>query len=387
MKLVAGQKMPLEDAVQGDRITVDVDYGDTSVDVVLFGLSAARRIENENYTVLHSHRASPTREIAMTVGDRTTAFEIDLDALPPSIARLLIVASHERMAMSQAVPLVATVGTASFDAGAACGEERALSLLEIYRHAGRWKVAAVGQGFAGGLPKLVEHLGAEVAGARPAQPAPAPPTPVPQAAPSADRPPPAAVGTVSLDKITLERSQAVSLDKLPGTTGHGPIILNLTWSPRAGHDVDLDLGCLYELSDGTQGIVQALGKAFGSLTRPPYIALDQDDRSGRSSGETIRINGDKLGHIKRLAVFALIYEGAVRWSQTDARASILVPGRPEIEVLIRQGNDRQRVFGLVVIDSAGGSLRVTNHMTNYPNQKEYADATGIYLNWKEGRKD
>jgi len=44
--------------------------------------------------------------------------------------------------------------------------------------------------------------------------------------------------------------------------------------------VDLDLGCLYELADGSKGVVQALGNSFGSLTSPPYISLDGDDRSG-----------------------------------------------------------------------------------------------------------
>ena len=46
--------------------------------------------------------------------------------------------------------------------------------------------------------------------------------------------------------------------------------------------VDLDLGCLYELADGRKGVIQALGNAFGSLNRRPWILLDGDDRTGRS---------------------------------------------------------------------------------------------------------
>lgn len=47
-------------------------------------------------------------------------------------------------------------------------------------------------------------------------------------------------------------------------------------APAGG--VDLDLGCLYELADGSKGIVQALGNSFGALNTHPFIQLDGDDR-------------------------------------------------------------------------------------------------------------
>ncbi|CAM5532179.1 Tellurium resistance OS=Streptomyces glaucescens OX=1907 GN=SGLAU_10870 PE=4 SV=1 [Streptomyces glaucescens] len=34
-------------------------------------------------------------------------------------------------------------------------------------------------------------------------------------------------------------------------------------------NVDLDLGCLYELQDGTKGVVQPLGGYFGDVNAPP----------------------------------------------------------------------------------------------------------------------
>src|SRR5690606_40105293 len=55
--------------------------------------------------------------------------------------------------------------------------------------------------------------------------------------------------------------------------------------------VDLDLGCLYELADGSKGVIQALGNSFGALNTPPYIHLDGDDRTGSSTGgENMHIN-------------------------------------------------------------------------------------------------
>jgi tellurite resistance protein TerA len=37
--------------------------------------------------------------------------------------------------------------------------------------------------------------------------------------------------------------------------------------------IDLDLACLYELSDGTKLVVQALGNQFGAYEKSPYIHL------------------------------------------------------------------------------------------------------------------
>ncbi|MCD8493989.1 MAG: hypothetical protein LRY39_00905 [Alphaproteobacteria bacterium] len=57
--------------------------------------------------------------------------------------------------------------------------------------------------------------------------------------------------------------------------------------------VDLDLGCLYEMQDGTRGALQAFGEKFGNLNAPPYITLSGDERTGNKEGndEFLTING------------------------------------------------------------------------------------------------
>ena len=50
----------------------------------------------------------------------------------------------------------------------------------------------------------------------------------------------------------------------------GPAVVN----------VDLDLAGLYELKDGTKGVVQPLGNFFGDLNAAPYVKLSGDDRFG-----------------------------------------------------------------------------------------------------------
>ena len=113
-------------------------------------------------------------------------------------------------------------------------------------------------------------------------------------------------------KVNLQKGQKVSLVK--GSNGLGEVLINLNWKQPKGlfaKPIDLDLACLYELKDGSKGVVQALGKQFGSLNEKPYIALDGDDRSGASAnGENIRINGRMVSKIKRILIKIWIY---LRW--------------------------------------------------------------------------
>ncbi|MDQ0698925.1 uncharacterized protein involved in tellurium resistance [Streptomyces sp. W4I9-2] len=71
-------------------------------------------------------------------------------------------------------------------------------------------------------------------------------------------------------------------------------------------NVDLDLGCMYELMDGTKGVVQPLGSLIGDLNGPPYVRLSGDDRFGAPSGETVYVNLDQRDQIKRLLFFVYI---------------------------------------------------------------------------------
>ena len=84
--------------------------------------------------------------------------------------------------------------------------------------------------------------------------------------------------------INLTKGNKVNLQK--SAKGLGEILIYLNWNsqPASGgflksllggnKGIDLDLGCLYELNDGTKGAVQALGNSFGSLKEAPYIMLD-----------------------------------------------------------------------------------------------------------------
>lgn len=58
---------------------------------------------------------------------------------------------------------------------------------------------------------------------------------------------------------------------------------------QSPQNLDLDLGYMYELQNGQKGVIQAVGKSFGSKTQSPFIYLDKDDRTGVTEGENMYI--------------------------------------------------------------------------------------------------
>lgn len=135
---------------------------------------------------------------------------------------------------------------------------------------------------------------------------------------------------MNLAKIALTKeAPTVSLTK-SGVTG-GTMRFNLNWGMARGtglfgrkrNDLDLDLCCFYELANGAIGSVRALDRRFGDLNNPPFIRLDQDDRTGSSaSGENIDINLDFTRFFRRILVFTSIYEGARDFRGVHATATL-----------------------------------------------------------------
>jgi len=246
-------------------------------------------------------------------------------------------------------------------------------------------------------------------GSEPETPPAAPPAaPAPPAPSRAVPPAPAAGGGaprpgVSLSKVTLTKaSPQVSFSKTGG--GSGVIRVNLNWSagtptaPTGGgffkrltqaapKGVDLDLGCLWELADGSKGVVQALGNAFGSLHTPPYIALDGDDRSGSNvGGENMSINLAP-GRFRRVLIFAMIYEGAPNWAAVDGVVTLSPVAGPPIEVRLDATSDQARICAVAQLVDERGDL-VVKREVNYVNggQSVLDKMYGWGMNWSPGRK-
>ena len=196
--------------------------------------------------------------------------------------------------------------------------------------------------------------------------------------------------------INLQKGQKVSLKKSSPSAGLGEILVNLNWNAKpkgflAGllsSGIDLDLGCLFELKDGSKGAVQALGNAFGSLNRPPFIALDGDDRTGAAAaGENLRINGNEIKNIQRILVYTFIYEGVANWKQADATVTLKYPGAEDLVVRMDTFNSSNKMCGLVLLENVNDeTFSVEKIVQFYQGHEDLDRAFGWGLRWRAGRK-
>ncbi|WP_433527344.1 TerD family protein [Nocardia pseudovaccinii] len=199
---------------------------------------------------------------------------------------------------------------------------------------------------------------------QPSQPYP-PPTASNQFAPPA-----AASGApVDLSKVSLTKdAPTVSLTKHGATSGTMRVNLNWVTAQTGGgglfgrkraNTLDLDLCCFFELADGRIGSVRALDRSFGALDRPPFIRLDQDDRTGSSTtGENLDINLDHTAQFRRILVFASIYEGANNFQGVQSTATLYPLNSPPIEMIISGCQDNSRDVILAHIENVNGELIV-----------------------------
>ena len=218
--------------------------------------------------------------------------------------------------------------------------------------------------------------------------------------------PPPATG-VNLGKVSLTKSApSVSLTKTAGTTGI--LRVNLNWNSRpagggggflkrlaaaaSSGAIDLDLGCLYEYTDGSKGVIQALGNAFrGQHSLPDgqsIVWLDGDDRSGAASGgENLLVNLEHTQLIRRLLVFALIYEGVPNWGQADAVVTMYPANGPQIEVRLDEHDPRARLCAIAMLENRGGELVVNREVRYVHGGQDVLDRTyGWGMDWTPGRK-
>lgn len=153
--------------------------------------------------------------------------------------------------------------------------------------------------------------------------------------------------------------------------------------------VDIDLGCLYELEDGTRGCVQAFGELMGAFDEAPYIALSGDDRTGGAEGvdEFIRVNGAHWGEIRRLLVYAYIYDGAASWAAIKPHIRVVVPGADPIKIVPDVRDSDLCVCTVALIENQRNGIKLTHLNEYFPGHAEMDRAFGFGLAWADGQKD
>ncbi|GHF04397.1 TerD family protein [Streptomyces morookaense] len=321
-------------------------------------------------------------------GTVTDTFAVGLGVLDPAVERVLFTAAAEdgdfgRVPDVHIRVLDAADGgeLARYDSRDAT-VETVLVLGELYRRHGGWRFRAVGQGWADGPAGLAAAYGAGAA--EPAAPATRPAGP----------------GRVTLTK----QAPAVSLAKQGSTSG--TLHVNLNWqmrqeprgrrarlgrAPAAG--VDLDLGALYELADGTKGVVQALGNSFGSLHRPPYIHLDGDDRTGAAAdGENLSVDLDHAAAFRRILVFVTIYEGAASFAGLHATVTLRPQQGAPVDFALDECTVPSTVCALALLTHDGNGLVVRREARylvpdrGVSPQRTLDRAYDWGLQWTPGRK-
>ncbi len=404
--LTRGQKVKLTDLTSALQLNAEISASGPGLafDFSCFGVDANEQLSDDRYFVFFNQKASPENAIAMNGNGQ---FTFDLSRLPATIKKLVFVATIDgagemRALQNGAFQLKAGgAEVARFDfKGSDFGAEKAIIVAEIYLK-DMWRMAAVGQGFAGGLDALLKHFGGEEAApAATPPPPPPPPAPAPTPAPPRVQPPPPPVAAppaaapVSLTKVTLDkRGEKSKLDLRKGG-GVQPIHINLNWdAPQkkgflaalTNSAPDLDLGCMYRLKSGEAGVIQPLGGIFGSQNSSPYIYLDKDDRSGAArDGENLTIYRPDL--IDLVMVFALVYEGASDFAQVGGRLTIKEPNGNEIFMRLNSPERGRNFCAICTVRAAGGSVEITKEEQYFPGHRDADMRYGFGFRWTAGQK-
>ncbi|WP_063893797.1 TerD family protein [Nocardia sp. Root136] len=380
-------------------------------------LLAGAKVRSDDDFVFYNQAVHPSgavryegKQQGQTVVD---ALSVNLGQVEPQVETIVLAASADGGTFGQFRGLYIRVidaangaEVARFDSSGAT-TETAFVLGELYRRQGAWKFRAVGQGYDSGLAGLATDFGISVDDAAPQQPAPPPPPglpfapppqqqsiPTPPTQPFIPAPPPnrpqqptpqppqpfnpaaqhnppfaqPATPPVNLAKVSLTKeAPSVSLTK-HGATG-GVMRVNLNWTSMAatgrlfgklrGKNIDLDLCCFFELVNGAIGSVRALDRRFGALYEPPFIHLDQDDRTGASiTGENLSVNLDCTQFIRRILVFASIYDGASDFRNVHATVTLNTVNSAPIEMTLDGCTDNSRDAVLFVLENVNGEFVV-----------------------------
>lgn len=155
--------------------------------------------------------------------------------------------------------------------------------------------------------------------------------------------------------------------------------------------VDLDLGCFFELQDGTRGILQPFGELFGKLDEIPYMELSGDERTGDAEGddEYLTINGKAWPKIKRVLVYTYIYEGSSDWSQIKPKITIDLNHESNHKVVIEPAlqTSNMTVCALATIKNVKDGIQIATHGEYYTSQASMDRAFGFGLKWEDGAKN
>ncbi|KXU39283.1 tellurium resistance protein TerA [Ventosimonas gracilis] len=390
--LIPGGNAPVATSALQVRISYS-PLAAAEIDFSAFALTTSGKVRGDGDMCFYGQKSLFGGALQLSsTSSGNAGFDLDLAKIDETVEKIALCATiHENKATFAQVAQLALTVSGGIEAQIPTQDmpESALILGEFYRRQGQWKFRCVAQGFAGGLEPLAKHFGVSIAAAKP------PAAPTPAQSPAAEK-----TSNLNLSKISLDKSRAsISLEK-GASGGFGEIKINLNWTQggnaKSGFfdtllgrnkGIDLDLGCLIEMQDGSKGVVQALGDAFGRLNDAPYIQLMGDDRTGSvSNGEWLHINGEHWNKIKRVLVYAFIYEGAPNWKATDGVVTVYAPGQPPIEVRMNEEGGQYGMCAIALFENERGTVKVSRLVKFYNGHEDMDRANDWGLRWTAGSK-
>jgi stress response protein SCP2 len=365
------------------------------LDASVFVLGENKKVLSDKHFVYYNNLKSPDGAIEHT-GDNTTgkgegddeSIKVDLSKINPDVTEICIVVTiHKAAERHQNFGQVHNSFVRIYNPPS--GEElfkyeldenfsveTAVEFGRIYKRNGEWKFEAIGAGQKEGLQYFVDKYGNNCLKNIKER--------------------------INLEKITLEKQGDSHKINLKKKDGNSSIIINLNWSKGLkkgeGSEVDLDLGCFYELKNGLKTVIDGLQFSHdrggprniwtrqGCYTEAPWVWHTGDDRGATGSGENILVNPLGAGELKRITVYCLIYDRGVKWADTNAVATIKVPGNPDIIVEMGKQNSSRTFCAIAEILFGNDSLTVKKLISFHDGHSDCDKAYKWGMTWRTGSK-
>ena len=267
MNLQRGERIELDALINPSQafvVGMTICLPDVEVDCACFCLDDQGRALSDDYVVFYNQPTTPCGGVSLAAPlDDAAGFEVNFSKLSNAITRLVFVATTDgnqgfRSVRASYARLLRNgqIEACRFEVdGATFSDEKALMVLELYRRDDKWRLAAIGQGFAGGMAVLVHHFGLIVG----AQAATASPPRPPESLLLMDAPQTQPEDQCARETTSRAIEQTLAEYRVKGSvTGctSGPVVTTYAFAPAPGVKLArvIDLGADLALRLATSGL-------------------------------------------------------------------------------------------------------------------------------------
>ena len=135
--------------------------------------------------------------------------------------------------------------------------------------------------------------------------------------------------------------------------------------------------------------MQAMGNAFrdaeqfGSTRSSGSTATTA---VAATPGENLFVDLSDISRIRRIMVFAFIYEGVPNWAAADGVVTLHPVAGPQVVVHLDEHAANSSMCGIAMLENVGGELSVRREVRYVGGHSDLDRAYGWGMQWKAGRK-